>query len=258
MDIMMSDKELIDLGWKRLALKGSKWKHGFKSLVDYAPNSLDLQDAIGYHYDIYETTDGTFLLKYWIIGQKGFMSPGHVAAEGFFPIPRDIAELLINRSSEPVAINDTKTHLDVIVGQFSDWINDMHAEISRLPEGVDFENDLLEMVMCFNASSYRGCLAMAGVVLERALRFKLSSMGVEIQSDWMVGRMLKAVSDAGEYVDPSLKNVWNIINQQRIVSVHAKESVAIPSGDQTAMVLYAVKDLVTRTLVAQQGAEPDA
>jgi len=151
------------------------------------------------------------------------MAPGHVAAEGFFPIPRDIAELLINRNTEPVAVNDTKTRLDVIVGLFSDWIDEMHVTISELPEGVDFENDLREMVVCFNASSYRGCLSMAGVVLERALRYKLSCMGVEVQRDWMVGRMLKAISDAGEYVDPSLKNVWNIINQQRIVGVHTKD-----------------------------------
>ncbi len=244
----MKSADQIDLGWKTLSMEDSKWIYGFSSLIDYAPDSPSLSDAIGDHYDIYETRHGEFLFKYRIIGQSGFMAPGHVAAEGFFPIPRDLADLLIHRKSDPVVVNKQEVPLDVIVGMFSVWIDDNRDAILCLPEGKDFENDLREMVTCFNASSYRGCLAMAGVVLERSLRYKLSNMGVEIQDDWMVGKMLKTVSDSGEYVDPSLKNVWNIINQQRIVGVHTKETVPIPSADQAAMVLFAVKDLVSRTL----------
>lgn len=126
----MSKNESIDLGWKKLSIKDAKWKHSFASLIDYSPDSSSLSDAIGDHYDIYETADGSYIFKYTIIGQKEFMAPGHVAAEGFFPIPRDIEELLINRNANPVVVNDTKTTLDIIVGLFSDWIDEMHAAIS--------------------------------------------------------------------------------------------------------------------------------
>jgi len=253
----MNIDDPIDLGWTKLSLSDSNWKHGFSCLIDYAPNSSSTADAIGDHFDIYETKDGEFLLKFKIIGQRGFMAPGHIAAEGFFPIPRDIAILLINRNSNPVVTNNTTTPLNVLVGAFYDWIDEVVPAIANLPTGKDFENDLREMLTCFNSSSYRGCLAMAGVVLERTLRHKLDSMGIEIQNDWMVGRLLGEISDAGEYVDPSLKNIWNIINQQRIVGVHTKENIPIPSADQAAMVLYAVKDTITRVITAQQVAPPD-
>lgn len=247
----MNTKKTIDLGWKTISLSESKWKHGFNLLIDYAPNSSNVADAIGDHFDIYETNDGGFLLKYKIIGQDGYMAPGHIAAEGFFPIPRDIAELLINRNSAPVVADNTTTPLDVFIGTFYDWIDELTPVINTIPEGKDLENDLREMITCFNASSYRGCLALAGVVLERVLRYKLKCMCIEIQDNWMVGRMLKAISDAGEYIDPSMKNIWNIINQQRIIGVHTKENVSIPSFDQAAMVLYAIKDVVSRTIYAR-------
>jgi hypothetical protein len=161
--------------------------------------------------------------------------------------------LLINRNSNPVVVNNTTNPLNVLIGSFYDWIDELVPNMAAMPEGKDLENDLREMLTCFNASSYRGCLAMAGVVLERVLRHRLECMKIDVQDDWMVGRMLKAVSDAGEYIDPSMKNIWNIINQQRIVGVHTRENVPIPSADQVAMVLYAVKDVVSRAICAQQG-----
>jgi hypothetical protein len=53
---------------------------------------------------------------------------------------------------------------------------------------------------------------------------------------------------SGQYLDPSLKNIWILINAQRIIGVHAKDKTPIPSRDQAIMVIFAVKDTVTRML----------
>lgn len=109
------------------------------------------------------------------------------------------------------------------------------------------------MITCLNANSFRGCLAMAGIVLERILKHFLFSHSIPYSKDSMVGRLLGDIEKTGQYVDPTLKNIWNIINAQRIIGVHAKEAVPIPSRDQAIMVVFAVKDSVTRILIAEQG-----
>jgi len=139
------------------------------------------------------------------------------------------------------------------------WIHDMTDRIQKSSEVAgDFLNDLREMTMCLNAQVYRACLAMGGVILERSIKQKLSDLKVPFAKDWMVGKLIGELSNANVYVDPSLKNTWNIINAQRIIGVHATEATPIPSRDQALMVMFAVKDTVTRTFPAEQdgGGQP--
>jgi len=237
----------INLGWSTLDIKDSKWIYGFKSLIDNAPNSLDLNEAIGYHYDIYQHKNGEYLFKYEIIGQESFMAPGFVSASGYFPIPSDVALLLINRKRDSLDLNDKKLSIDNIIKLLNKWIDSIQNVIlTKCELGEDLIHDLQEMIICFNAEAYRGCLALAGVVLERTIKFILEENNIQYAQDWMVGKLLKQVYNNEVYVDPSLKNVCNIINTQRIIGVHAKEKVPIPSADQALMVIFAVKDTITR------------
>lgn len=66
----------------------------------------------------------------------------------------------------------------------------------------------------------------------------------------MVGKLLSSIKEnvPNEYIDPSLGNVANIINISRITSVHAKESIPVPSRDQCIMVIFATRDLVNRNI----------
>lgn len=116
----------------------------------------------------------------------------------------------------------------------------------------DLKNDLREMVVCLNADSFRACLAMAGVVLACVLKEFLARRHIDFGADSMVGRLIRAVEDSGQYLDPSLKNksVRNLINVQRIIGVHAKERVPMPSRGQAIMVVCAVKDSLSRLLSA--------
>jgi len=91
---------------------------------------------------------------------------------------------------------------------------------------------------------------MAGVVLERVLKEFLARRHIDFGADWMVRRLMRAAQDSGQYLDPSLENVRSLINVQRIIGVHAKERVPMPSRDQAIMVVYAVKDSLSRLLSA--------
>ena len=55
-----------------------------------------------------------------------------------------------------------------------------------------------------------------------------------------------------EYLDPTLTNIANIINESRITAVHAKERIPIPSRDQAVMVIFATRDVVRRNLSHQR------
>jgi len=116
---------------------------------------------------------------------------------------------------------------------------------------VDLRNDLSELNACLRSQAYRATLALAGRLLETCLKMELARLDRPVHSDWMVGKLLSEIEAAGEYCEPSLKNIFNIINQQRIVGVHAKEKVPIPSRHQAYMVTYAVLELLSR--VAARG-----
>jgi hypothetical protein len=115
-----------------------------------------------------------------------------------------------------------KQQFSAIVADLESWLQqtatiiDEHVEVS-----ADLKNDLREMIVCLNAHSFRGCLAMARIVLERILKHFLTRHSIPLASKSMVGQLLGEIEKAEKYVDPSLKNIWGIINAQRIIGVHA-------------------------------------
>lgn len=66
----------------------------------------------------------------------------------------------------------------------------------------------------------------------------------------MIGRLLTAVREnVNEYVDPSLESVGRIISKSRNSAVHFNERIPIPSRDQSIMVIFAMRDIVSRNLI---------
>jgi len=251
---------ILDVGYKTYSIETSKFVYAFSSLIDYDPASSAREDAIGEHYSLFQAEDGTYLLAYRVRGQRAFGTPGFTATDGFFPIPSDVAFLLIGRNRAPVgdgagAVRNTTSSFDAIIAHLEDWLCQVGTVIGESVElSDDLKNDLREMITCLNANSFRGCLAMAGIVLERILKHFLTTHSISFPPESMVGRLLGEIDKAGQYVDPTLKNIWNIINAQRIIGVHAKEAVPIPSRDQAIMVAFAVKDTVTRILTGKKEA----
>ncbi|MEM0503072.1 MAG: hypothetical protein QXE07_06070 [Thermoplasmata archaeon] len=243
----------LNVGYTKYNIEESKLIFSFGSLIDYSPNSSQIEDAIGDHYYLYKTKADTYFIYYKIIGQNGFMEPGYIAAEGILPIPKDLAILIQDRDTtpqqgEPVENQRNEKFEDIIADLFQWHENVRNLVKDRFSNPEDLINDLKEMLICLNASSYRGCLALAGVSLERLLKEFLTKNQIHFEKDWMVGRLIAEIEKSGKYVDPSLKNIWNIINAQRIIGVHAKERTPIPSKDQAMMVVYAIKDTTNRML----------
>ena len=243
----------LDVGYTKYSIENSKQIYSFSSLIDYDPASSYLQDAVGEHYYIYEESTHQFFLHYVVRGQRALGAPAFTAAEGIVPIPKDVALLLTNRNRDAIVsltkVEQEKNSYESTVNELYEWFSNIESKIDEVAKTKeDLKNDLREMLICLNANAFRGCLAMAGVVLERMLKEFLSKRGISFQKDWMVGRLLGAVENSGQYVDSSLKNVWNLINAQRVIGVHAKERVPIPSRDQALMVIFAVKEAVNQIL----------
>ena len=248
----------VNLGWKTLDDNDATWIYGFKSLIDHDPASSDVRDAVGDHYDVLKSKDGDYLIRYRIRGQESFGAPAFTAAEGLIPIPIDIALLLVDRDTSKANIEGKSEpkQFEAIIGEIEDWISAVEPAIRDSAElAEDVINDLKEMLKCLNVQAYRGCLAMAGVILERTIKQVLSDNHIEYAKDWMVGKLIGELSKSDAYVDPSLKNIWNIINAQRIIGVHATEAIPIPSRDQALMVVFAIKDIVARTYKANKRME---
>jgi hypothetical protein len=113
----------------------------------------------------------------------------------------------------------------------------------------DIENDLNEISVCLGNNCYRATLALAGRVLELTLKIFCAKNQIEVEGQRiMVGQILGLIRASGIYVDPSTENIWNLINQQRIIGVHQKSSVPIPSASQANMVCYALLDTMRRVL----------
>jgi hypothetical protein len=249
----------LDLGWKTLDDSEAKWLYGFASLIDYDPASSDVHDSVGDHYDILLSNDGEYLFRFRVRGQRSFGSPAFTSTEGLFPIPADVARLLMDRDRSPVTTPNAKAvSFESIVGELYDWIDQLTPRIQGKSEvASDFIHDLKELTGCLNSQVYRACLAMSGVILERAIKQKLDNLKIPYAKDWMVGKLIGEISNSGAYVDPSLKSIWNIINAQRIIGVHAVDAAPIPSRDQALMVIFAVKDIVNRTFPVEPSDPPN-
>ena len=114
----------------------------------------------------------------------------------------------------------------------------------------DFLTTLDEIRICFDQGCYMAAIGLSGKILEVCLKEILLRHQVEWRKRATIGELIKTVRERvpGEYVDPTLESVSDIINKSRITAVHAKERVPVPSRDQAIMVIFATRDVVRRNL----------
>jgi hypothetical protein len=168
-------------------------------------------------------------------------------------IPKDFAELIIKKDSlksdDPNlghgGSKNTKAReaLMQLNSSYNEFVcgNPAFKTVSE-----DLKRDMNELEACFLVNANRAALAMAGRIMELLLKSYLGYRERKVEDGWMVGRLLTEHEALGEYSDPTLKNVWNIINHQRITGVHAKEKTPIPSGSEVLMVVYALSSAIER------------
>lgn len=114
----------------------------------------------------------------------------------------------------------------------------------------DFLKTLDEIRICFDEGCFIAAIALCGKVLEVCLKEVLLRHNLQWRERAMIGELLETVRGhvPGEYIDPALWSLADIINKSRITAVHAKERIPIPSRDQAIMVIFATRDVVRRNL----------
>ena len=118
----------------------------------------------------------------------------------------------------------------------------------------DFIRTLEEIAICFDNGCFIAAIGLCGKILEVCLKEILIRHNINFDTNSMIGILLKTIKEKvpSEYIDPTLINIANIINQSRITAVHAKEKIPIPSRDQAIMVLFATRDIVRRNMSHKQ------
>jgi hypothetical protein len=100
----------------------------------------------------------------------------------------------------------------------------------------DLAESLREMRISLEGGCFIAVMGLGGKVLEICLKQHMLNLGLAFDDNWMLGSLLSKLREqSGEYVDPSLGNTINIINQSRIPAVHAKRAIPIPSKHQADM-----------------------
>lgn len=138
--------------------------------------------------------------------------------------------------------------------EVSEAVADLLAECRDSPINETYREDFLktldEIRICFDSECYIAAIALCGKILEVCLKEVLLRLGVQFDSNSMVGTLIKTIRERvpSEYVDPTLPNVVNVINTSRITAIHAKERIPVPSRDQAIMVVFATWDIVRRNL----------
>lgn len=189
----------------------------FAAILDYSPNSPSLDDAIGDRYGLYDAGD-VYLLNYRVVSQRGAFESGFATAEGIVPLPHDAGQLVANRVlAHPERLSPPQRQdLKSVVHDLNRVIGGVGSRlVERESARADLLHDLEEMKPSINVGTYRGRLAMVDRVFEALL---LQRAGRRVDKDWMVGKPLSEWDEAGIYIDPRIKNVWNLINMQWIVA----------------------------------------
>jgi len=120
--------------------------------------------------------------------------------------------------------------------------------------GEDLAESLREMRISLEGGCFIAVMGLGGKVLEICLKQHMLNLGLAFDDNWMLGTLVSKLREqSGEYVDPSLGNIINIINQSRIPAVHAKRAIPIPSKHQADMVVAAVIDVLKRTILRPAG-----
>jgi hypothetical protein len=111
---------------------------------------------------------------------------------------------------------------------------------------ADVDNDLREIAACMDSDCCRAALSLAGRTLELVLKIHCQNHNVAFDEKHSAGQLIGVIRDSKLYVDPGLKNILDLINQQRILGVHAKTGIPIPSRSQANMVCHALLDVLKR------------
>ena len=236
------------------------WSRSF--VFDYNPADF-YGPEIGSHWKILQLkNDATPPVKYpqylshWLeIGQEQMMGPGHVEVDEYYPMQGHLATQFIGlynaeKEREQKKYDEKKSkHTSNPIIHMSNWFTEIDGLLDEnflYPK--DVKNDIEEMIQCIRSKSFRAGLAMAGRVLEQILNQLVLNHDLDINQDLMMGRKIGALREGGVYLDPTLGNIVNVINTQRISGVHVKESIKIPSEDDMNMVMFAVKSALGRLI----------
>ena len=144
-------------------------------------------------------------------------------------------------------------------GEVSEAVHSLSNECAKARINPDYRDSFLktldEIGICFDAECYISVMALCGVILEACLREILIRHDIEVDKNWMIGKLIREIKQQvpDEYVDPNLLGISNIINRSRIIVLHeqSREYIPVPSRDQAIMVIFAMRDVVRRNLSHQ-------
>lgn len=148
------------------------------------------------------------------------------------------------------------SELRSLLDEFASFVVDSPRSESihrpKLPGDISVEvhADIDELETCLKAKAYRSAIILCGRILETALHrkyFEATGQDLLEKAPGMgLGNLIARLNNKGVKLDPGLPNQIHLINQVRIVSVHKKKDLFVPSEAQTrAIVLYTL-DVVDR------------
>jgi hypothetical protein len=137
----------------------------------------------------------------------------------------------------------------------SETIQELLRGCERSSVNPIYRDDLLaslrKLDICFRDECFIACLALSGKILEMCLKQLMLDRNISFEDNWMISALLKKIREAASerYLDQSLGQIANIINESRIPAVNSKEKIPVPSREQTIMVIHAVADTLSRTIL---------
>lgn len=259
----------LDYGFTEYSTEGSTIIFSWKSLLDYDPSSHSLDVAVGDHYAIYKSDSGRYFLYCYHRIQRTMLGEVEDGQQYIQPLTDDVCVYaLLHNNFRVIESEGLQNRYQQILENIISFVpgedvkmirlkKDIYldikniayqAEVSGIGFGDDIKHDLSELQLCLSVGAYRSALAIGGRLLEISLKLLCIDNQIDFSDNWMVGQLIDKITQSGQYIDASLKSVWQIINQQRIVGVHAKSKAPIPSKEQAFMVSFAVVDTLKRVL----------
>lgn len=112
----------------------------------------------------------------------------------------------------------------------------------------DFIRTLEEIAVCFQNECYIATVSLCGKILEICITDVLQSNNIDTSNIRMLGNLIREARNRvpNRYFDPSLENIAKIISLSRNSAIHYNEIIPIPSRDETIMVIFAIRSVVTR------------
>jgi len=176
-----------------------------------------------------------------------------VLAESITSLPHElVTALALQRESSAKEEAPPRAEIEqLFVGGFIDSLRrDLATVEHRARKSLD--DDLGEVAACLRVGAYRAVLALIGRSLEIVLKMGLDGRQIEYGPEWMVGRLLREYQDRGVYLDPTLKNSYNLLNLHRVQAVHFKEIDQVPTKEQALAAVLTLVDTVRRCLLSEQ------